>query len=387
MQKIMNWHDYCTPCYVIDMKKFKVNCENIMKPFQEGWNGNVKFGYSVKTNHNNTLIKYAKEELGWYIETVSPDEYEQARLIAEPDQIIFNGPCKGEVLYNAYEKGSIVNIDSISEAQELCDYVKNAPNKEFRGKLGIRVNFDLESRCPGETTAGKSVSRFGICYENGDFKKVKELFYENGMKINGIHLHTSTKSRSRKIFETLAEMAVRLEMEYGLQAEYIDIGGGFFGGQKIEGKPTMEEYAESICGILKKAFNPQTTQIILEPGASVISTCADYVTKVINTREIRKERVVTVDGTSLHINPFLRKRMPVFELFQGEKSFLEERKKTGNQIICGCTCMEEDRFFEIDGGESIMKDDRLVFRNAGAYTMAFNNNFIIRPPKVYFINE
>lgn len=383
----MDKNDYYTPCYVIDMKKFKKNCENIMKPFQERWNGNVKFGYSVKTNHNATLIKYAKEELGWYIETVSPNEYEQARLIAEPDQIIFNGPCKGKVLYSAYEQGSIVNIDSISEAQELCDYVKNAPNKEFSGKLGIRINFDLEDKCPGETTAGKSVSRFGVCYENGDFKKVRDLFNENGIKINGIHLHTSTKSRSRKIFETLAEMAVVLETEYEIQAEYIDIGGGFFGGQIIEGKPTMEEYAESICEILKKAYNPQTTQIILEPGASVVSTCVDYITKVINTREIRKERVITVDGTSLHINPFLRKRVPVFELFQEENSSLEERRKVRKQIICGCTCMEDDRFFEIDGADVIMKDDKLVFRNAGAYTMSFNSHFIIRPPKVYFIYE
>ena len=283
----------------------------------------------------------------------------------------------------------------------LCRYLAEHPKRET--EVGLRVNFDLEALCPGETTAGEAVSRFGICYENGEFKKAVLMLKEAGISVHGIHLHTSTKSRSAKVFNMLARKAVELAKEYELGLQYIDMGGGFFGGQKVAGKPSMEEYAACICGELRKGFAPEKTRLILEPGASVIATAMEYMTRVINTRDIRGERVVTLDGTLLHINPFMSHRVPPYRLVQQEQktalvsgteclqegnfakqqNSAAEKKTPEQQLICGCTCMENDRFLTVEGEVALKPGDVFLFQNAGAYTEAFNSEFILALPKVY----
>lgn len=374
--------NYETPCYLINLKKFEENCRTLMDPFLEQWDGRVEFGYSVKTNHDGNLIRYAAEHLGWYVETVSPNEYEYAHSFVTPERMILNGPCKGEILLQAYEKGSIINLDHMAEVEMLCDYLAEHPKRET--KVGIRVNFDLEALCPGETTAGEAVSRFGICYENGEFGKAVSMLKEAGISVCGIHLHTSTKSRSTGVFTMLARKTVELAKEYELGLQYIDMGGGFFGGQKVAGKPSMEEYAACICGELKKGFVPEEVRLILEPGASVVATSMEYMTRVINTRDIRGERVVTLDGTLLHINPFLSHRIPPYRLVQeGKNPALASNQE--QQLICGCTCMENDRFLTVEGEVPLKTGDIFLFQNAGAYTEAFNSEFILALPKVYVI--
>lgn len=375
------WQEYETPCYVIDMEKFRQNYMAMKEPFEARWSGKVEFGYSVKTNHDESLMRYAAEHFGWYIETVSPDEYAYAATMVTPQQIIFNGPCKGTALMTAYEAGGILNLDHLTEVEELCAYARN---KKGNAKIGLRLNFDLEALCPGETTAGEAVSRFGICYENGDFGRVVEMLRAVGIEPEGIHLHTSTKSRSERVFRMLARKAAELVKEYHLHLTYVDMGGGFFGGQKIPGKPEMKDYAACICEELMQSVDPDETSLILEPGASVLATSIRYLSRVINTREIRGNRVVTLDGTLLHINPFMSKRVPAYALHTGDES---PRARQRGQLVCGCTCMENDRFLTLEEAEEIKVGDLFEFFAAGAYTMAFNSEFILQPPKVYVINE
>ena len=378
----MEWQDYKTPCYVIDLERFRKNCMEIKRPFEEMWESRVEFGYSVKTNHDRNLMRYAAEQLGWYIETVSPAEYEDACAVTVPGRIIFNGPCKGAYLKKAYEAGSMINLDHLSEVEELCG---GAYGKDGGAEIGIRLNFDLESLCPGETTAGDSVSRFGICYENGDFAKAVGMLRAAGIEPAGIHLHTSTKSRSARVFRMLARKAAEVIREFDLKLSYVDMGGGFFGGQKVAGKPEMKEYAQCICDELRQAVSPQETRLILEPGASVLATSVLYLSRVINVREIRGTEVATLDGTLLHINPFFNDRVPPYRLYRNEETAVRARRK--KQIVCGSTCMENDRFLERAEAEALCEGDLFEFHAAGAYTMAFNSQFILRTPEVYVRNE
>ena len=79
-------------------------------------------------------------------------------------------------------------------------------NKDI--KVGIRVNFDLEKECPNETAMGLDGGRFGFSLENGSFNKaVKRINNIKNVKVVGIHLHNSTKTRSLKIYKTLAKKA------------------------------------------------------------------------------------------------------------------------------------------------------------------------------------
>lgn len=40
--------------------------------------------------------------------------------------------------------------------------------------VGIRVNFDIEKMCPGQSQCADEGGRFGFCYENKEFHKAVE---------------------------------------------------------------------------------------------------------------------------------------------------------------------------------------------------------------------
>lgn len=370
-----------TPYYLIYKKKFHKNCLEIENNFKRLWGNKFQCGYSFKTNYSQELIKMAKDR-GWFAEVVSDDEFVYAQKLGFGNQeMICNGPVKGNMLQQALEQYQILNVDSLQEVKKICEIVKNRNLCKKKLRIGLRVNFDLESVCPGETTAGEDISRFGLSYENGDLKRAILCFYENEIPVSGIHMHTSTKSRSLSVFKELSKMVCRLKKELDLNLKYIDIGGGFFGGQIINSKPLMSEYAEVISKELKKQFDPRLVTLIVEPGASVIATAVDYVSGVANIRNILNERVITLDGTVLHINPFMVTRKPVLEI-----------EKIGNakvdvQHLCGCTCMEKDRFDTLYNYKELLLDSKIIFHNAGAYTMSLNNQFIVKPPNVYVIDQ
>ncbi len=373
-----------TPCYVIDADIFKKNLEQFKKAFSASWSENIIFGYSVKTNNTLGFLKLA-DSLGMYAEVVSDDEYDQAESVGyKPSKIIFNGPQKSrEKFMEALKSDAIINLDNFSEIEWILQ--QDIISEKLRAKIGLRINFDLEALCPGETTAGVDVSRFGFCIENGDLNKAIEILHENNIKISGFHLHYSSKSRSIKIYEQLSRKTVELIKSLVLsnEIEYIDVGGGFFYGKNgfSAGKPQLCEYSNTICSILKEILNPADITLILEPGASLISTAVVYYTKVINTRTIRDTVVLTTDGSSLDINPFQVKRPAMYEI--DYKFYDAERKIVDRQIIAGSTCMENDRFASIMNGKELLPGDVLRFDCAGAYTMGFNSCFINLPPRVY----
>lgn len=377
----MNDEDRKTPYYLIKCKQFEKNCLDVETSFGRNWGDNFLCGYSVKTNHHPYLIKLAQNR-GWLAEVVSNKEFDYAySLNFGKGQIICNGPVKGEMLQKAIRDKQILNLDHLQEVLEVIRIYKQGKLPVEDTRIGLRINFDLEKKCQGETIAGNKVARFGICYENGDVKKAIDILKECQIPIRGIHMHTSTKSRSLKVFQILSKMVCKLVEEFDLKLDYVDIGGGFFGGKIEAGKPLMNEYAEVIVTELRKKIDPNQVTLIVEPGASVIATSVEYITRVQNIRDVRGEKVITLDGTSLHINPFMVQRKPEYTIEN------LGRNRIQIQHICGCTCMEQDRFDILYNEKELLLNSRVCFNNAGAYTMAFNSSFIINPPKVYLVRE
>lgn len=375
--------DLSTPCYIIDSEAFIGNIKRINDAFSSSWGENVSLGYSIKTNHTPWLLNEARR-LGLWAEAVSGDEMNMAiREGADLSEIILNGPQKRpEEIEKVLLGGGIVNADNLSDIGVICSL---APRFEKQSvKVGIRINFDFERFCPGESTAGEEVSRFGICIENGDFERALKMLRQAGIPLSGLHLHYSTKTRSAKAFSALAQCADDLICRFSLidELKYIDVGGGFFGGQVNSRYPTMDGYAEAICNILKKHINSEKVMLILEPGASVLATAVEYLCEIINERDIRGVRVLTVDGTVLHVNPFMAPRNASVELMYRNPDNAGG-ESVPRQLICGATCMEKDRLADIREAYRLGLKDRIKVHFAGAYTMGFNSCFINLPPRIY----
>jgi len=370
-------NSFKTPYYLIDYEALDTNYNKMKQAFNTNWEGNVCIGYSFKTNHLPWILDFMKNK-GAYAEVVSNDEYHLAELIGyNPNEIIFNGPIKaGETLENALLNGSVVNIDSFTELRQIKKM------KIFRKiKVGLRINFDLESECPGESAMGTEPSRFGFYLENGDFEKALNFCKESEILVCGIHMHQSTKTRSLEVFKSLAKKAANCISQFNLKdsIEYIDIGGGFYGSKNNMIKPTYDDYAKIISKNLANEVDMNKTTLIIEPGASLVATPISYLTKVIATKDVRNNRIVTVDGSILHINPFFAKRQPSYQIFSQEVRDIF----SGLQTISGSTCMENDRLLKINNIQELNEGDMIEFEKCGSYTMCYNSFFINMPPAVY----
>ncbi|MBU3841449.1 MAG: hypothetical protein IAA47_00370 [Candidatus Fusobacterium pullicola] len=364
-----------TPYFLIDKEKLDVNFNELYKAFKSKWS-NLIIGYSIKTNSLPWIISYFKEK-GAYAEVVSKDEFELAKALNfSLNKIIYNGPIKSkESLYEALNGESIVNIDSFTEIEWLK---KEKPLNKKKWKIGIRINFDLESMCPNETVMGKLGGRFGFNYENGEFynaiKELKEIKY---IEIVGIHLHNSTKTRSLNIYRAISTMAVKIRNEFkGLKLEYIDVGGGFFGG--VKDKPQFIEYATEIAKILEKIF-PKDIYLIIEPGASLVASPISFISTIMSEKKVKENRILTIDGSCNNINPLMRDKKFNIKI---DRKF-ETKEIITNQIIAGYTCMENDILLHLKNEKKISIGDKIEFVNMGSYTMTLSPLFIEYFPKVY----
>lgn len=363
-----------TPYFVVQKSILDEGTELLVDSLQKYWN-NYIMGYSFKTNALPWVLTYFRDH-GFFAEVVSDDEYELAKLAGYPKNcIIYNGPIKTrESFLEALDNGCIVNVDA---KRELVWLEENNWQKEV--KIGIRVNFDIEKMCPGESACGDEGGRFGFCYENGELENaLKRVQAIPNVVLAGIHLHCSSKTRSVNIYKAIAKMACEIKKKYRLELEYIDIGGGFFGG--MDNRPKFPDYLKEMSEILATEFAVKDTAIIVEPGMSLIGPAIDFVTSVIDVKTTDYNRFVITDGSRNNIDPLMTKTGYFYDIetVDAADAVIEEK-----QIICGFTCMEHDRLFEMRQKAALQEGDKIIYHKVGGYTMCLSPLFIKYFPDVY----
>ena len=234
------------------------------------------------------------------------------------------------------------------------------------------------------------------------------------VKLSGLHLHSSTKSRSVEVYGALAKLAVNVARDYSLDVEYIDMGGGYFGGR--DDMPNYRDYFGVIARVLSECFSKDKVTLIAEPGVSLVSRASSLITEVIDTKDIRGHRYVVTTGSRVLLNPQVTRHtyphhieymesptatrvnnLSDSKAAAGENNLSESPTSVGltdlpapdgprqplpSQWICGSTCMEYDRLFEIRDGAELKPGDRVVYDLAGGYTIALSPLFIHYFPKV-----
>ena len=377
-----------TPYFLLDEPILQRYFDMLTGALKENW-PNYRIGYSFKTNSLPWLVNFYKKQ-GAYAEVVSRDEYGLAKYLGFQDsEIVYNGPYKDEQSFrDVVLAGGYVNVDSKWELEwltklsgELEEEKAEEKEKVSEIHVGIRVNFNLEQMCPGETTMGETSGRFGFSYENGEFAKA--LSYVRALphvKVTGLHLHSSSKSRSVQIFRSIAQMACRMKKEFDLTLSYVDIGGGYCGG--MEGRPEYPDYFPAIAEELHREFDPEQTQLVVEPGISLISKGSFFVTSVIDVRDIRDTRYLITDGSRFNIDATMIKSSYLYHTkLQNPSAPVMER-----QEITGYTCMECDRLFTMENLPELQTGDQIIYENVGGYTISLNPLFIQYFPAVYVRN-
>ena len=371
-----------TPFYKIKESDLLYDIRLLKESLAKNW-GNYIPGYSVKTNSLPWLLTYLKKE-GFYAEVVSDTEYDLAKRLGYPDdKIIYNGPIKDrETFDRVLLNGGVVNMDSSYEPEWVKELSAAHPNKVFH--VGLRVNCDIKELCPEEELAEEDGGRFGYCYENGVLGDV--IAYINNLpnvSVAGLHLHSSTKSRTVDVYGALAKMAGIIATKYHLNLSFVDMGGGYFGGRAD--KPDYRDYFARIGKELREYFAPEKTALIVEPGVSLISRATTFETTVLDIKYIRDKVYLVTDGSRVNLNPQVTRH--VYPHHIEYASDVNNRKMLPLQWVCGSTCMEYDRLFPIENGPVLEKGDRIVYETAGGYTICLSPLFIHYFPAVYVEKE
>lgn len=377
-----------TPYYEIEEQKLNEDIALLKGALESGWGKNSVAACSVKTNSLPWLLNHFRQN-GFWAEVVSAEEYDLAMRIGfAPDKVIYNGPIKDRCVFEkVLSDGGLVNLDSSMEPEWLSEMAKKCTGRPLR--VGLRVNVDFRKLVPSEVPAEEEGSRFGYCEENGSLAAVIEKLRSiPGAEVAGLHLHSSTKSRSVKAYAAVAAFAVSLAKKYDLkELSYIDMGGGYYGG--VKGKPDFRDYVPAIAGELKKYFDPEKTALILEPGVSMVSSSFTFVTSVRDVKQIGEHVYVVTDGSRVNLNPQVTRRWYPhhLEYKTAGDGRGEARKTLPSQMICGATCMEYDRLFEEENAPELKEGDLVIYDLAGGYTICLTPLFIHYFPAVLVKKE
>ncbi len=362
-----------TPYFLINQNTIEHLAGELLSALRYRWANGIA-GYSFKTDNLPWIIKFM-QGAGFWAEVVSADEYRLAKQLGyDPAHIIFNGPVKEKGAFtDAVEHGAVVNIDSGRELDWLCGCDKAALDK---ANIGLRVNFCLEDYCRGESQCGTEDGRFGFSYERGELKEAISFLRGRGIKLSGLHLHCSSKTRSLNIYRAISNVAKKIVNEYGLDLQYIDVGGGFFGG--VEGKPSFDEYFNEIYRVFSADGRLAKVNLIVEPGISVVGAGISYVTEVVDVKQTKNNYFAVLDGSRIHIDPLMKKSSYSYRIVKKDQTAEDAERE---QTLCGFTCMENDRFFKITA-PPLQAGDRVVFDKVGAYTLCLSPQFISFYPAV-----
>ncbi len=362
-----------TPYFFIQENLLAQNIQGFQEALNSIWPNSV-IAYSVKTNSLPWILKWMNEH-GVYAEVVSDEEFQLALLSGySADRIVFNGPIKSnQYLKKAFDGGAVVNIDS---KHELDFIAKEKP--ALNGEIGVRINVNpsiFESADVGYQEDG---FRFGFCEENGELAHaIEALTRVYGQKPIGFHLHVNSITRSVGVYRSIAAYAAAIIRKSRIRPSYIDIGGGFFGG--VPGKATPEEYIDAIRGELEDVIDISRTKLIIEPGSAAIGSAIELHTSVLDVKDTMHGRIVTTDGSRIHIDPLWIKKRYMYTTDADEK--IHPR-----QVICGYTCMDHDRMMIIENEPALSVGDHVVYYRVGNYTVTFGGPFIRPFPPVYVNN-
>lgn len=374
---MINCDRFQPPCFIFDEIEFKRGIDGFREALKARF-ASIDLGYSVKTNSLPYAMRMAGD-LGCMAEVVSHDEYQLARLCGfGPERIVYNGPMKSkETFLEAVGAGAVVNLETKRE----LDWLKDLPD-DGKFNIGIRLNINISHISPKDADSADDNSRFGFSDESGEFAEALQCVDSlPNVSLAGLHIHRTTHWREPRFYERSVEYAARVIEKYGLELDYLDVGGGYFG--IFPNKPTFADYASAVHKGLSR-HGLESLRIIVEPGNALTASAFKFLSEVIDVKQIdAKTRFVTTDGSRNDVDPFFRKADYLKEILYRN----HDRPTAPLQIVAGCTCLEYDRLFTLADKPRLEVGDRILYNNVGAYTLTLTPQFIRLWPGVYAVDK
>ncbi|MES9991304.1 MAG: hypothetical protein ABW098_05085 [Candidatus Thiodiazotropha sp.] len=268
----------------------------------------------------------------------------------------------------------------MAEIAELCDSVSfNSLNQlqrlslhlGGRAKVGLRINPQLSYLEDSRYDPCRCHSKLGT-----PLPQVVSQWHSGRLSasgLSGLHLHTNFGSTSFKPLQmTVAHLEAQLQGLIG-EIDWVNLGGGYLY-QETEDLQTLFTVIDHIQRVWG-------AQVYLEPGNAVVGDAVMLVASVIDSFESDGKSIAVLDTSVNHLPE-------VFEYQAAPKLLSEEREGKHSAILAGSTCLSGDLFGEYHFSHPLEINDRVVFKNVGAYTLVkasrFNGQNL---PSIYRLEE
>lgn len=369
-----------TPFYLFDEKGFVENYKKLESTFQKVY-PNYHICYSYKTNYTPFVCQLVKS-LGGLAEVVSDMEYMLAKKIGYANsQIVYNGPSKGELMYDHIINGGIINIDSLDEANRIVAFCKKHDNEQF--SVGIRINMDL---------GGNFISRFGLVPGSQELiQTVKVIKTQNNLRLIGLHCHIS---RSRGIDAWAKRAAIMLRVADDIidgTPVYISLGSGMFadmsdylkdqfGGDSV---PTYEDYCKACIEPIAEHYKDAEMKPMLytEPGTTVVARYLSFISRVLSIKNVRGRWIANMDGDYHNLGEICTMKKLPTNVIPSDKP----KRHFAKIDIMGFTCLEQDVMVPEWSGD-LSEGDIMVFENVGGYSIVSKPQFI-KPQSAMYVKR
>ena len=372
--------EFGSPLYVYEPKIIKNRAKRLINAI-EYKKKSVK--YSCKANTNIEIMKILREYIDG-IDAVSPGEI-YASLLAgyKPEQILFTvtNPAWDEIKY-AMDKNIMPNLGSLSILKKF--------GMEFPGQnVCVRINPNVGAGHHNHVITGGPESKFGISFK--EVKKIKEIAFDYGLKIKGIHQHIGSGILDPEIF--IIAMDVLLDVAYEFEdLDFIDFGGGIGIPYKKEEKALdIEDFGSRITDRFLsfcKEYGKEV-KLIIEPGRYLVAESGYLLATAISIKQGERHLFVGVDTGFNHL---IRPAMygSYHEIYNASNINGTMKK----QVIAGNICESGDTFTRGENGivdrllPEFKEGDIVCIANAGAYgySMASFYNSRPRPAEVMVEN-
>ena len=378
-----------TALYVIDEADLRHRMERYRDSFHAHYE-NSDVIYASKAFLNKECARIVAQE-GLCLDVSGGGEFACALSVGYPaDRVFMHGNNKTpKELDEAISAGvGRIVLDTRIELGRVS---------EIAGRHGVvqdvfmRITPGVEADTHEYIRTGCEDSKFGFTMRDDfAFKCVQDVLNTPHVNLKGLHCHIGSQIFSltsfREAVDVMVGLMARIEREYGIQIDELDMGGGLGIAYQAEDKPaSIEDFAELVTGAVKEACEKHGVplpRLLVEPGRSMVAPAGVtlYTVGILKAPPNMRKYVAVDGGMSDNIRTALYHASyePVIANKAGQP-------RTEIVTIAGKHCESGDAVV-LDGSiqHPDLGDIVCVFSTgAYCYTMASNYNGQPRPAVVF----
>ena len=359
-----------TPIYCYSYKQLKENIKNFKESFKSF---SPLICFAVKSNTNVNLIREIRK-LGLGADVVSMGELMVAlKAGIDPKKIVFSGVGKTslEIKYAIDKKILLINAESKSEIIEIENIAKS---QKKTVSIGIRLNPNTDAKTIRQISTGKKENKFGVD-EKTFLELVKYSKSSKNINLKCLSVHIGSQILDHKPYEKMLKVVDKIIKTSKHMFKFIDLGGGM--GISYENNSQKLNYKKYSIAI-KKFLKNHSSEIIFEPGRSIVGNIGSLISKVIYIKENETKDFVILDAA---MNDLMRpalygaihRTLPVLKTNQISKKPYD---------FVGPICESTDKFTTLKKFQKLKEKDLIIMCDVGAYGMSLSSNYNVRPKPI-----